>query len=50
MTTVREPYPGEIKYVYCPVCGERVKLTCRQLGSHWIWEGTCPSCGKRITE
>ena len=47
MTTVRDPYPGEIKFVSCPVCGEQVKLT---FARNWKWEGRCPSCGKLIIE
>lgn len=40
-------YPGEVKYVECPVCGTKVKLVCKTLGQ---FEGTCPGCGKKILE
>jgi len=42
-----EPYPGETKYVPCPMCGEKVKLTC---GRDWKFHGACPGCGKEILE
>jgi len=31
----------EIRYVSCPVCGERVRLV---FGGNWHCEGTCPQC------
>lgn len=42
-----ELYPGEIKYVSCPVCGERVKLV---VNRNWRWEGSCPQCHRKIIE
>lgn len=40
-------YPGEIKHTSCPLCGEKVKLTC---GRDFMFYGTCPSCKKAILE
>ncbi|MBA7632704.1 hypothetical protein ES703_40257 [subsurface metagenome] len=42
-----ESYPGEIKYRPCPMCGEKVKLTC---GQDWKFHGACPSCRKELLE
>ena len=42
-----ERYPGMIKYVNCPLCGERVRLICNRM---WQWEGQCPHCHKLILE
>ena len=40
-------YPGQIKYVDCPLCGERVKLTC---GRDFKFHGACSGCGKAIQD
>ena len=40
-------YPGEIKFVNCPVCTCVVKLV---VDKDFKWKGTCPSCWKLIIE
>jgi len=42
-----ERYPGMVKFITCPVCGEQVRLICNRM---WQWEGRCPSCAKLIIE
>ncbi len=39
------PYPGEVKFVDCPLCGEIVRLVC---GDDLKYHGTCSDCGKEI--
>ena len=41
-------YPGRVKYVDCPLCGNKVKLISHR--ADWKLHGTCSQCGKRIIE
>jgi predicted RNA-binding Zn-ribbon protein involved in translation (DUF1610 family) len=41
------PYPGEVEFKDCPLCGEIVRLVCKE---DFKYHGTCPDCGKEIVE